>query len=423
MERYFAGIDLGTTSMSATVTDENGRQIKSYTQAGYSKDAEAYVSGAISLLDSIIKEYPINAIGVTGQMHGVVLVDEKGNAVSRLYSWQEKFGDEIFSENISYTERLGDLTGYKTPTGYGFNSLFYLNNKGLIPNNAVSYCTLMDFLVLKLTGRKTPVIHTTNAASLGLFDLAEKCFDVDAVTKAGLSFLLIPEVTTQTVFAGKYNDIPVTVSIGDNQAAFLGSVSGERGTELSVNCGTGSQISLESDIIAAADDVRPFIDGRYLLTGCAICGGSAYAMLEKFFSECMKVFGSPKDDSDIYSVMNYLAMSDTASLDVDTRFSGTRNNPDIRGGIIGIDMTNFTPGALTKGMLCGMANELYSLYLAVSPECRKNVKEIVASGNALRKNESFRKIVSETFGLPVRMSEITEEAAYGAATFAQKAYR
>ncbi len=421
MDKLFLGIDLGTTTMSATVVAENGTQLKSFTKSGYGKDAEAYANGAVSLVDAIISEYNITAIGVTGQMHGVVLIDKNGHAVSRLYSWQEKIGDDIYKNTKTFTQEMLCRTNYQVPTGYGFNSLFYLNENHAITDNAVSYCTISDYLVMKLTNKKTPLIHSTNAASLGFFILSENKFDFDAIERVGLSALNVPEVSAKTLFVGEYKSIPVAVAIGDNQAAFLGSVNDKYGQELSVNCGTGSQISIESDIIADAPDVRPYIDSKYLLTGCAICGGSAYAMIEKFFAKCVEAFTGKAADGKLYSVMNKLALSDVNPIAVDTRFSGTRINPQMRGSISGIDMTNLTPESLTKGVICGMANELYELFLRISPECRNNIKGIVASGNALRMNEAFCRIVSDTFSLPLRLTDITEEAAYGASLFAKKA--
>ena len=60
-----------------------------------------------------------------------------------------------------------------------------------------------------------------------------------------------------------------------------------------VNFGTGSQISAiikEYDEISDCE-VRPYFDNKYLLVGSALCGGKAYAVLEKFFRSYSKKLG------------------------------------------------------------------------------------------------------------------------------------
>ena len=90
------GIDIGTTSICAVVIDEKGTLIKSIT-----KNSEAFINSpyewekiqnvekitalAESMLDELVDENT-GAIGVTGQMHGIVYTDEGGNAVSPLYT-------------------------------------------------------------------------------------------------------------------------------------------------------------------------------------------------------------------------------------------------------------------------------------------------------------------------------------------------
>ena len=65
------------------------------------------------------QEHPdIGGIGVTGQMHGILYLDELGRAVSPLYTWQDQRGAERLTQQ-TYAERLSELTGYTLSTGYG----------------------------------------------------------------------------------------------------------------------------------------------------------------------------------------------------------------------------------------------------------------------------------------------------------------
>jgi len=262
---------------------------------------------------------------------------------------------------------------------------------------------------------KRPRIHTTNAASLGCFDLKTKTFSYDVTA----------DISDRFEILGTYKGIPVSVAIGDNQASVFSTLADER--DVLLNVGTGSQVSVVSDVIKTGENIeaRPYFDSKYLLVGAALCGGRAYGMLKDFYAEFLKAAGiSEMTDAtgmsrtaDIYSVMNKLMADHTESvqdiLKVDTRFAGTRKQPELCGSIRGITVNNFTPANLTYGFLDGMMEELYVMFEQMD-ERRIN---LVGSGNGIRKNEVLVKIAENKFGGYLRIPAHTEEAAYGAALF------
>ena len=60
-----------------------------------------------------------------------------------------------------------------------------------------------------------------------------------------------------------------------------------------------------------------------------------------------------------------------------------------------------------------MCSELYALYLEFSV----NKTQVIASGGAIKKNELLKRLISDTFKMPVKKNEINEEAATGVALF------
>jgi len=102
------------------------------------------------------------------------------------------------------------------------------------------------------------------------------------------------------------------------------------------------------------------------------------------------------------------------ALAVDVSFCGKRWDPHCRGSVQQIDRQNFTPSALTLGVLDGMCNELYELYSLFPTEGT----QIIASGGAVRKNEVLRKRLRDRFRVPIQVNTVEEEAASGAALFA-----
>lgn len=400
------GIDIGTTAICGVVLDtETGNPIRSIT-----KNSEAFLSStydwekiqsvekiitiATEILDDLISEQT-EIIGVTGQMHGIVYVDENGKSVSPLYTWQDGRGNLPFGDT-TYAEFLGSHSGYGNVTD------FYNRKNGLIPKNAVSFCTIQDYFVMYLCGLPKPLIHITNAASFGLFDLKEKLFSCESNI----------HIINNYKIAGMYKNIPVSVAIGDNQASVLSSLSDEN--ELLINVGTGSQVSVVCDKMIHANniEIRPFFEGKYLAVGAALCGGRAYAMLKDFYKAVL--FPIIKmDDAEIYALMDDFLKKDEAPLTVDTRFAGTRSDKTVCGSIQNISTENFTPAALTKGVLEGIARELYELYLLMDIP----ISGIVGSGNGLRKNKALTETVQKIFGASLKIPYHMEEAAFGAALF------
>ena len=425
------GLDIGTTSISAVaveastgallraVTVPNDSVLPSPDSVSRMQDPARIAKTALGLKESLALEFsPVAAMGATGQMHGILYLDRAGRVVSPLYTWQDGRGNLPY-EGSTYAAQLSERAGYPLASGFGLVTHFINREQGLVPAEAVTFCTIQDYIAMLLAGRKTPLLHASNGASFGCYDLTAQDFDRSAMEKAGLDGSLLPAVTAETAVIGQNHGVPVAAAIGDNQASVLGSL-WEDG-DILVNIGTGSQVSaaVSAPVPFPAGAVRPYVDGRFLLAGSPLCGGRAYALLHRFFARCVERFGG--DGRDAYDVMNDMAAEqpDAHALIVDPRFCGTRNDPALRGSISGISEDNFTPEQLTRGVLWGMAAELHELYRQMplpSPAAG-----LVGSGNGVRKNPVLRQYLEEQFGLKLKLPAHREEAAFGAAVFAAAA--
>ena len=227
------GLDIGTTTISAVVLDlvkkkiltvkniRNDSAIRSDNPWEAVQDPRRIIKKAMDLLDEIIGNYPdFYAIGLTGQMHGIVYLNKGGHFISPLYTWQDQSGNQPVFDGVSVVERAKREYGLPVATGYGLATYLYHANKGLVPEGARYICTIMDYLGMKLSGRKTPLMHVSNADSLGFFDTEKCCFDLDAISAMGGDTTLLPEVTATFDCLGTFRQIPVTVALGDNQASF-----------------------------------------------------------------------------------------------------------------------------------------------------------------------------------------------------------
>lgn len=424
----YIGIDIGTTSVSAVVFDQNTHTtepvcipndtwISSPNHWEKSQDPAKIIEIVQQSLSVFTSRYTdIGGIGVTGQMHGVLYVDQNGEAVSPLYTWQDARGNELYKDNKTYAAYLSEITGYPLATGYGLVTHFYNMVNNLVPEKAKRLCTIMDYVVMKLTGLKEPLTDYSNAASLGLFDVEHLAFDNKALEKAGINISFLPRLVSLDLPCGKMGNIPVYPAIGDNQAAFMGSVQNIN-QSVHITVGTSSQISVYTEKYLKLPnlDTRPFPRGGYILVGAALCGGQAFALLKNFFQHVVEFVGLEKPDDDtIYKAMTSVDYPADDTLNVTTLFDGTRQDPTKRGSITRISRSNFTPDNLTIGLMKGIAAELYDFYQTIPDSIKSDKMTLVGSGNGLKRNKLLCKVFEDTFGFELKLSDNDEEAAFGA---------
>lgn len=404
------GFDIGTTTISCVILDNN-KVIDSKTILNDSfimntktQDVNKIIEKSFDLINEFISKYSIESIGLTGQMHGILYLNEQGKSISPLYTWQDDSASNIIDEMNEYTK-------YPVSSGYGLATYVYHLQNDLVPKDTKSICTIMDYFGMVLTNRDTTIMHTSNAASLGFFDVEKNEFEMEILKKFKVNLDILPRITSNIELLGTYRNIPVYVAIGDNQASFLGTVGNQTNTVL-VNMGTGGQVSLLTKDYVQIEGIetRPFINNQYLLVGASLCGGRAYAVLEKFFREYVKE-ATGKEFSQ-YEVMERLANKEMDSLNVCTTLKGTRTNPTQTGSITNITEDNFMPECMINGFLIGMIDELFEMYQKMNHEAITN---IMASGNGFRKNKTLQRICESTFQLPFNLSSVIEEAASGAA--------
>lgn len=406
---YSIGIDIGTTSICAVLMNNQTGEIvcssvcqnNSFieTDKNWEKiqDILKIEEKVLEAIEGVIMNKgsgAIDSIGISNQMHGILYHDVDGNAVSPLYIWQDERGNLPYKDGKTYAQYLGSFAGY------GLVTDFYNRENSLVPQNATGVCTIGDYIAMKLTGRKTALMHITNAASFGCFDIAENKFTLDNG--------MLPEVTADFATVGEWNGMKVSVAVGDNQASFIGSV-GVNAPLL--NVGTGSQISyLNSEpVIGEGVESRPYDGKRYLIVGAALCGGRAFSMLERFFASVVEMATGEKCASLYKQIDKMLETKTQTDLVADSRFCGTRANPEIRGGFSNMSQDNFTAGDMAVAMLYAIAGELRNMYAGDKTE------QIVCSGNGIRKNMALQKVVSEMFEAEIKIPLYEEEAAYGAA--------
>ena len=451
---YTIGIDIGTTNLCALLAEsteysvldvhscKNDTLIESNDPACYEQDATLIIEKMLVLIkelvdNSSISKNEISSIAITGQMHGIVLVDEYLKPVTPFYTWRDRRSEDV-GYLASLIDKLPDNyinnTGCRLSAGFGGLTLSWLLAESDKRDMLEKYraLSIMDYLGAILTGRLCT--DYSNAAGWGIFNIVDNAWHEDMLKIMGIPLEMLPDIvssgevidTIRPELAEKLSlpsSIKVFIPIGDNQASYFGAGRGKKGVAV-VNVGTSGQITVPSDSICVDNglETRPLPNAGYILVGAILCGGWSYDYLASFFVDVIKNLAEVDIDKDlVYSNMKNLIDKayhfKGAGIKVDTRFSGTRSGiGEQTGSINGIDEGNLTAGNLIYGFLYGIIDELAEMlpekYLSDDGNA---FKELIATGNAIRLNPISLKMIEDIFSKNCQLSNVHEEAAAGAA--------
>ena len=460
MNKYFLGIDVGSTSITSLIIDTEAKKVVAIAaidnnanvtnisdkKIGRSEwDMDKIFSSVLQTMKIVQEKSKISpdAIGVTGQQQGLQLIDKENDLVGNFISWQDQRCKEKF-ESYSYLEHMAKMggakiknkelpffenTGCPLATGYTAPLLFWLNKNKEINNNLIG-TTAPEYIASKLTNTM-PVTDPTDALSWGVFDINKNNWNFDLINSLELNPSMFLEVKKSCSLVGtitryiseKINikeGTPVSIASGDHQCSFAGSVSNYFDS-VSINIGTGGQTSVYTEKILPRSwlELRPFIQKGYLLAGVGSVGGRTFRVLKDFVQNLVLKLTNQNLSSDfIYESLIRLSeekSSQSSDIYVSPLFTGSRENSLAKGQILNITPENFLIENISNELIYSIAHELHKSY-EESLKCGANKKNIlVGSGNGLKKNKLMQSYLNSKFNLKIRIGENDEEAAIGAA--------
>ncbi|MGQ9554200.1 MAG: xylulokinase [Anaerolineae bacterium] len=436
------GIDLGTSSLRAAVVDEHGC-ILGLGQQEYGIDvprpgwAEQYVNawweGAVravrqSLQQARITPTAIHGIGLSGQMHGTVLVDVEGCAIAPAIIWADtRSSKEAQSINEALgAERLVAVAGNRASPGFMAATLAWLgeHEPGLLER--ARYALLpKDYLRLRLTGEAAT--EPSDASASLLFDITKWQWSQTLIEAVGVDSRLLPPLVPSTAVTGGLQAVvaeelgllpgtPVVAGAGDQAAQAVGNGVIEE-NEASSTIGTGGQVFQPCRCPTADPLLRVHcfchaLPHTWYLMGAMLAAGLSL----RWWRDTLGLTGS-----EAYSTLDGEAQAvppGAGGLLFLPYLLGERTphmDPAARGAFIGLAL-HHGRGHLARAIMEGVAFALCD-GLAVLSELAPRPRRVVASGGGA-KSRLWLQIQADVFGLPMATVAGIERAVVGAAMLA-----
>lgn len=253
----FLGIDIGTSGCKVLLIDETGTVLRQ-ASAEYpilvprplwsEQNPEEWWQGVLKCLAEINEPNP-DAIGVTGQMHGSVFLDDRGEVVRPALLWNDQRTVEECAEidRAVGPARLRTITCNPPLTGFQLPKVLWLRNHELSQYQRVRSILLpKDYIRFRLTGDR--VTEVSDASGTGLLDVPNRGWSAEIAARLELDPELFPRVIESSEITGitrgvpgLADGIPVVGGGGDQAAGAVGTGAVEPGV-ISVSLGTSGVV-------------------------------------------------------------------------------------------------------------------------------------------------------------------------------------
>ena len=251
------GIDIGTSGCKVILIDEKGNLLKQ-ASAEYplitpqpmwtEQNPEDWWNGVSKCLAEI-NEPNVDAIGVTGQMHGSVFLDAKDEVIRPALLWNDQRTVEECKEieRVIGRDHLMQITCNPALTGFQLPKILWLRNHEPENFNRLRSVLLpKDYIRMKLTGEKATEV--SDASGTGILNVPKRDWSASMMEQLDLAPNIFPKVFESDEVTGTTNNapnlangIPVVGGGGDQAAAAVGTGAVNVGT-ISVSLGTSGVV-------------------------------------------------------------------------------------------------------------------------------------------------------------------------------------
>ena len=438
---YFLGIDSSTTATKALLIDEAGRVV-GVASSEYSFDApqplwseqepalwwSATVDSIRQLLhDTSVDATAVRAIGLTGQMHGLVLLDKAGDVLRPSILWNDQRTAQQCDDIRARVgvERLIKITGNDALTGFTAPKILWVRDHEpdvyrrvrhvLLPKDYVRYRLTDDFATDK-----------AGAAGTLLLDLRARNWSDEVLDALEIPRAWLPPTHEGTETTGVLSEeaaaatglpagIPVVGGGGDQAAGAVGVGAVEPGI-VSLVLGTSGVVfaSVGEPFIAPGGRAHAFCHaapGLWHLMGVMLSAAGSLRWYRDTlapgvdFDELLAPAAEVAPGSDGLLFLPYLTGERTPHPD-----------PLARGAFVGLTVRHAQPH-LTRAVLEGVAFGLRDSFELIREAGLTEIKQIRVAGGGAR-SPLWRQILADVLNHELVTVNTEQGAAYGAALLA-----
>ena len=264
---YYIGIDLGTSSVKVLLLEKGGTVVSSVTkdyplsfpQAGWSEqnpeDWYNRTIAALQVLCADIDPKQVRAVSFSGQMHGLVLLDENDDVIRPAILWNDGRSSEetaMLNENRDF---LLDHAGNIAFAGFTLPKLLWVKAHEPALFSRIRRVLLpKDYLAFRLTGKYCTDV--SDASGTLYFDVANRCWSKEILQQYGVDERWLPKVLESDECAGTLlpaiaqqlgmEHVAFIIGAGDNAAAAVGTGAVKDG-DCNLSLGTSGTVFCVSD--------------------------------------------------------------------------------------------------------------------------------------------------------------------------------
>lgn len=444
------GIDVGTTGARALLIDAAGRVVTGATveypmftprPLWAEQDPRQWWKATVAATRQVLGEATgetgrVVGVGLTGQMHGLVLLDAQGEVLRPCIMWNDQ---RTAAQCAAITLEVGasevlQLTGNPVLPGFTAPKIAWVrDNEPEVFRRAAKVLLPKDYVRYRLTGDFFS--DMSDASGTSLFDVGQRRWSGEMLRAVGVPSSWLPEVTESPVVSARLSPsaaaetgllagTPVVGGGGDQAAQAVGTGIVAEGS-VSVTIGTSGVVFAASEAYRVEPQGRLHafchaVPGMWHVMGVMLSAGGSLRWYRDALCEQERVTAA-EAGRDPYELLTEAAAGVAPGCEgllFLPYLTGERTpypDPDARGAFVGLTLRH-GKAHLTRAILEGVSFGLRDS-LELMRGLGLSIGQVRASGGGAR-SPLWRQILADAFGTEIATVRVTEGAAYGAGLLA-----
>ena len=417
------GIDIGTSSAKGIAVNPESGSVIATVERDYpvssphvgwmEQQPEAWLAAAREVLAALRADVPeVAGIGFSGQMHGLVCLDDGGAVIRPAILWNDQRSAPQCAEleQGGGRDRLLRLTGNRALPGFTAPKLLWMReNEPAAFARIRRICLPKDYVRDRLVGGHR--CDVADASGTLLLDVGERRWSRELLAQLEIPTSWLPELAESPDAVGALEGVPVAAGAGDQAAAAVGAGITGPGP-MSVVLGTSGVILAATDRFLADPDGRVHafchaVPGRWQVMGVMLSAAGSLAWFhdtlvrDTDYDTMLEEAASVPPGCEGLTFLPYLAGERTPHADADAR-----------GAFCGLSVTHGR-GALTRAVLEGVAFALRDCLDVVHGVGATAIRGRVSGGGS--RSRLWLEIVATALEMPLEVMATDQGSAFGAA--------